>query len=73
MADEPILDTNDQALLAHFLRGMVRFEKFVRAQGKTDVTDRIEWAYSEALMKFVERQRQGGKNDWRCEGLGKDH
>ena len=56
MADEPILDTNDQALLAHFLRGMVRFEKFVRAQGKTDVTERIEWAYCEALVKFVERQ-----------------
>ena len=56
MTDEPILDTNDQALVAHFLRGMTRFEKFVRAQGTTDVTERIEWAYSEALVKFVERQ-----------------
>jgi hypothetical protein len=58
MVDEPILDLNDQALIAHFLRGMTRFEKFVRAQGKTDVTERIEWAYSEALVEFVERQRR---------------
>ena len=56
MADEPVLDTNDQALIAHFLRGMVRFEKFVRAQGTENVIGRIETAYREALTKFSERQ-----------------
>jgi hypothetical protein len=60
MADEPILDANDQALIGHFLRGMSRFEKFVRAQGRTDAVERIEWAYSEALVKFVDQQRKGG-------------
>ena len=63
MVDEPILDLNDQALIGLFLREMIRFEKFVRAQGRTDVTERIEWAYSEALVKFVERQRQGEVNE----------
>ena len=55
MADEPVLDTNDQALIAHFLRGMVRFEKFVRAQGTENVIERIETAYCQALTKFAER------------------
>ena len=56
MTDEPILDTNDQALIAHFLRGMVRFEKFVRAQGTADVVGRIETAYCQALTKFAQQQ-----------------
>jgi hypothetical protein len=55
MVDEPILDTNDQALVGYFLRGMRRFEKFVRAQdifGTEDIVERIERAYCEALVKF---------------------
>ena len=63
MVDEPILDYNDVALTGLFLREMTRFEKFVRAQGRTDVTERIEWAYSEALAKFVERQPKETLND----------
>ena len=55
MTDEPILDYNDQALIGLFLRGMVRFEKFVRAQGTENVIGRIETAYCQALTKFTER------------------
>ena len=57
MTDEPILDTNDQALVAHFLRGMMRFEKFVRAQGTENIVERIETAYCQALTKFAERRQ----------------
>jgi len=58
MTDEPILDTNDQALVAHFLRGMMRFEKFVRAQGTENIVERIEMAYCQALTKFAERRSE---------------
>ena len=60
MVDEPILDTNDQALVAHFLRGMIRFEKFVRAQGTENVLARIGLAYNQAIINFAERL-EGGK------------
>jgi hypothetical protein len=56
MPDEPILDHNDQALIGLFLREMLRFEKFVRAQGMENVVERIGSAYSQALLKFAERQ-----------------
>ena len=56
MTDEPILDYNDQALIGLFLREMLRFEKFVRAQGTENVVERIGLAYSQALLKFAERQ-----------------
>ena len=56
MTDEPILDLNDQALIGLFLREMLRFEKFVRAQGTENVVERIETAYCQALIKFAERQ-----------------
>jgi len=56
MTDEPILDHNDQALIGLFLREMLRFEKFVRAQGTEHVIARIGSAYSQALIKFAERQ-----------------
>ena len=55
MPDEPILDLNDQALIAHFLRGMIRFEKFVRAQGTGSVLARIGLAYNQAIINFGER------------------
>jgi hypothetical protein len=60
MTDEPILDHNDQALIGLFLREMLRFEKFVRAQGTENVIERIGAAYNQALIKFEERQ-VGGK------------
>jgi len=60
MTDEPVLDANDQALIAHCLRGMVRFEKFVRAQGTENVLARIGLAYNQALIQFAQRQ-EGGK------------
>lgn len=60
MADEPVLDTNDQALMGQFLRAMFRFEKFVRAQGTQSVIERIGMAYAKALVQFAERL-QGGK------------
>jgi hypothetical protein len=56
MPDEPILDHNDQALIGLFLREMLRFEKFVRAQGMENVIARIGSAYNQALIKFAERQ-----------------
>jgi hypothetical protein len=59
MPDEPVLDTNDEALIGYFLRGIFRFEKFVRAQGTENVVERIEKAYGEALIIF--KERQGGK------------
>jgi hypothetical protein len=60
VTDEPILDYNDQALIGMFLREMLRFEKFVRAQGTEHVIARIGAAYNQALIKFAQRQ-QGSK------------
>jgi hypothetical protein len=56
MTDEPVLDTNDEALIGYFLRGMFRFEKFVRAQGTQNVVERVHTAYTHALAQFKERQ-----------------
>ena len=60
MTDEPILELNDQALIAHFLHSMIRFEKFVRAQGTENVLARIGLAYNQAIINFAERL-EGGK------------
>jgi hypothetical protein len=66
MTDDPVLDTNDQALIGYFVRGMVRFQKFARAQGAIDekVRERIGVAYAQALTRFTERQK-GEKHDRR--------
>ena len=61
MTDNLVLDTNDQALIGHFLRGMVRFEKFVRAQGTENVLARIGLAYNRALIEFAQRQEGANK------------
>jgi hypothetical protein len=42
-----------------FLREMLRFEKFVRAQGTEHVIARIGAAYNQALIKFAQRQEEG--------------
>ena len=55
MPDEPILDYNDQYLTGLFLREMIRFEKFVRAQGTGSVLARIGLAYNQAIINFGER------------------
>jgi hypothetical protein len=56
-------DPNDQALTGHFLRGMSRFQKFVRSQDifgsvtAENVRERIDAAYQEALNVFTARQK----------------
>jgi hypothetical protein len=51
-------DKNDQALMQYFLRGMVRFRKYVEGVTFDEVNRRIDAAYLDAAAQFAKKEKQ---------------
>ena len=56
MADIPSPDTNDQALVQYFVRGMRRFEKYVRAEECAETAEETLEARIEAAYRLAHSQ-----------------
>jgi hypothetical protein len=70
MSEGAGLDKNDQALVKHFLRGMRRFVKHVRAENPTEawgrMFGRVEIAHQRAKAQFqreLQQKAAGERND----------